>query len=315
MAFNLSEVDLEVYVATNTAVQAGLLTVIVIPAFTLSIICTVAIIFTQVINWQMRVSLVNIFATEVINWLGYTVEYLTFAPRALDKPNTIYSCRFFVSFLITAGMQKFAAITLYSIMVYVFLKYGVKKLKWYMIVPSLVITWIVSISIGILPFFNQFTLFNNNGFCRNLTTARLYHIVIGGFLSSAVIGSCIIVVFSIISYRFLKKNTLDGNVEVKRAVSKNLFYLAVAAVVTTISQIFPVFSPLIRTILPDYRYFIAWNYFLRVIVSFPNIATPIVAIYALKPVKLAIKNAFKKIFKRNNAIAPEPSSPSTEPQQ
>ena len=32
-------------------------------------------------------------------------------------------------------MQKFAAITIYSIMVYVFLKYGVKKLKWYAMSP------------------------------------------------------------------------------------------------------------------------------------------------------------------------------------
>ena len=219
------------------------------------------------------------------------MEYLGFTPTALDKANTIYSCRTFVSLLITAAVQKFSTITVYSIMVYVFLKYGVKKLKWYVIFPSLVITWALSISIGILPFFNQFELFNNNGFCRNLTSARLYYVVIGSFLSSAIIGSCIIVFFSIVSYRFLKKNTLEGNVEVKKAVSKNLFYLAVVAVLTTISQIFPTFSPLIRSILPDYRYFIAWNYFLRVFLNFPNIATPIVAIYALKPVKLAIKNA------------------------
>ena len=105
MAFNLSEVDLEVYVAANTAVQAGLLAVIVIPAFTLSIICTVAIIFTQVINRQMRVALViNIFVTEVIHWLGYTVEYLGFAPRALDRPNAIYSCKIFLFSIISVPL-------------------------------------------------------------------------------------------------------------------------------------------------------------------------------------------------------------------
>ena len=305
MAFNLSEVDLDLYVATNTAVQAGLLVVIVLPALILTIICSVAISFTYIINWQMRVVLVNIFITEVINWLGYTVDYLGFAPRALNE-NSLFSCRIFVSLLITAGMQKFAAIAVYSIMVYIFLKYGIKKLKWYMIFLSLVITWAVSIAIGILPYFDQFELFNNNGFCRNLTTAVLYPIVIGGFLCSAIIGSCIIVFFSIISYRFSKKNTLEGNVDVKRAVAKNLFYLAVAAVLATISQIFPSFSPLIRSVLPDYRYFIAWNYILRVIISFPNIATPIVAIYALKPVQLAIKNSFKKICKQNNTVIPAP---------
>jgi hypothetical protein len=103
----------------------------------------------------------------------------------------------------------------------------------------------------------------------------------------------------------LKKNTLEGNVDVKKAVSKNLFYLAAAVVVTTICQILPSFSPLIRLILPDYRYSIAYNYFLRLVINAPNIATPIIAIYALKPVQLAMKNAFKKILcKGNNTVAP-----------
>ena len=110
MAFNLSEVDFELYVAANTAVQAGLLAVIVLPAATLSIICSVVISFTHTITWPMRVTLVNIFISEVINWLGYTVEYLAFAPRALHKKNSLVSCRIYYSCVIIAGIQKFAAI-------------------------------------------------------------------------------------------------------------------------------------------------------------------------------------------------------------
>jgi hypothetical protein len=305
MAFNLSEVDFDLYIATNAAVQGGLLVVIVLPAFILSVICSVAISFTYIINWQMRVALVNIFATEVIHWLGLVVDYLAFAPRALDMDNSIVSCRIFYSCVITAGIQKFIAIVIYSIMVYIFLKYGVKKLKWYVISSSLVITWAVSITIGILAYFDQFEVFNNNGFCRIVTTALFYHITISFFLASAVIGSSVIVFFSILSYRFLKKNILEGNVAVKKAVSKNLFFLAAAAVFTTICQIFPSFSPLIRSILPDYRYFIAYNYLLRLLIIFPNIATPIIAICALKPVQLAIKHSFTKILcKQNKTVAP-----------
>ena len=305
MAFNFSEIDFEFYVAANTVVQAGLLAVVVLPAVTLSIICSVAISFTYVINWQMRVTLVNIFATEVFHLLGYTVEYLAFAPRALDKENSLVSCRIFFSCIILASIQKFAAIVFYSIMVYLFLKHGVKKLKWYKISSSLVITWAVSITIGILAYFDHFEVFNNNGFCRIVTTALFYHVTISFFLSSAIIGSAITVFFSILSYRFLKKNTLEGNVDVKKAVSKNLFFLAVAAVFTTVCQTLPSFSPIIRLNLPDYRYFIAYNYLLRLLINFPNITTPIIAIYALKPVQLAIKNAFKKIVcKRNNTVTP-----------
>ena len=305
MAFNLSEVDFELYVAANTAVQASLLAVVVLPAVTLSIICFVAVIFTYVINWQMRVALVNIFATEVFHWLGYTVEYLAFSTRALDKENSLVSCRIFYSCVIIAGIQKFAAIVFYSIMVYLFLKHGVKKLKWYVFFLSLVITWAGSSTIGILAYFEPFEIFNNNGFCRTVTTALFYHVTIIPLLGSAVVGSTITVFFSILTYRFLKKNTLEGNVEVKKAVSKNLFFLAIASVVTTICQILPSTAPLTRLILPDYRYFIAYNYLLRLVINFPNIATPIIAIYALKPVQLAIKHAIKKIScKKNNTVAP-----------
>ena len=69
MAFNFSEVDFEPYVAANTAAQAGLLVVIVLPAIILCIICSVTITFAYAIIWQMRVALVNIFASEVFHWL------------------------------------------------------------------------------------------------------------------------------------------------------------------------------------------------------------------------------------------------------
>ena len=241
MAFNFSEIDFELYVAANTAVQAGLLAVVVLPAVTLSIICSVAISFTYVINWQMRVTLVNIFTTEVFHLLGYTVEYLAFAPRALDKENSLVSCRIFLSCIIFASIQKFAAIVFYSIMVYLFLKHGVKKLKWYKISSSLVITWAVSITIGILVYFDHFGLSNNNGFCSVVTTSLFFYVTISFVLSSAIIGSAITVFFSILSYRFLKKNTLEGNVDVKKAVSKNLFSLPWQRFLPLYVRHFPVF--------------------------------------------------------------------------
>jgi hypothetical protein len=171
MAFNLSEVDLDLYIAANAAVQVSLLVVIILPAAIFSIICSVAIGFTFIINWQMRVVLINIFATEVFHWLGYTVEHLAFAPRVLDKENSIVSCRVFFFLIITASTQKIAAIVIYSIIVYVFLKYGVKKIKWYVISLALVITWAVSVTIGILLCFDQFAVFSNNGYCAVNTTA------------------------------------------------------------------------------------------------------------------------------------------------
>ena len=76
-AFNLSEVDFDTYVAANIAVQACLLVVIVLPTLTLTIICSVAISFTQVINWQLRVALLNIFLEHIIAPRNSTTAKLT----------------------------------------------------------------------------------------------------------------------------------------------------------------------------------------------------------------------------------------------
>ena len=76
-AFNLSEVDFDAYVVANTAVQACLLVIIVLPALTLTIICSVAISFTQVINWQLRVALLNIFLEHIIAPRNSTTAKLT----------------------------------------------------------------------------------------------------------------------------------------------------------------------------------------------------------------------------------------------
>ena len=63
---DMSEVDIDVYIAVNSAIHPELFLIVHVVALALAlcITCAVAIIFT---HWQMRVALVNILASEVCN--------------------------------------------------------------------------------------------------------------------------------------------------------------------------------------------------------------------------------------------------------
>ena len=142
MPFNFSGVgfDSDVYITVNSGLHVGLFLAIIAPALVLCMVCAMAIVTTSDINWQMRVLLFNIFSVEVCNWLAFSVEFLGFPSRALNVDDTLYSCRIFLSLLITSTIQKYFAISFYSIMVYLFLKYGVKKLNLCVIISFVVVT-------------------------------------------------------------------------------------------------------------------------------------------------------------------------------
>ena len=77
------------------------------------------------------------------------------------------------------------------------------------------------------------------------------------------------------------------------------------------TQVLSGIVPLIRAawIMMDYSPIIidvSVRYLLRILQNFPNFATPIVAIYYLRPVRLAMKKSLKKILCKHNEVTPVP---------
>ena len=67
---------------------------------------------------------------------------------------------------IRSGLLKFASTSTYAVGVYVFIKHGDKKLKKYIIIPYIVVTWIVVIpTVGVPPYLEDYGAQNVKGFC------------------------------------------------------------------------------------------------------------------------------------------------------
>ena len=155
-----------------------------------------------------------------------------------------------------------------------------------------------SIAIGLLPVFSLFEISVNNGFCDSNPTSPLFRALIGVSLPTIIALLSVTIVFSLLTYCYAKKNLLEDNVEIKKAVAKNLYYFAIASIFTLIYNVAPSASPSIKAALRDQGItaVVATNYFFQVFFVLPSVASPIAAIIILKPLRPAMKQGFSKCF-------------------
>lgn len=303
MAFNLTGIDEDSYFVVSSAVNVSLFSTIILIPLLLCLLCLVALALAT-INLKVKVLLMNIFVVEVCNQLRYTVLYLGFPARILQLPGD-YSCHVFYGLSTAALQQKFIATALYAIMVFVFIKYGEKRLKWRVIIPMITVSWIATIATsGTLPFYaSEYGHQTINGFCIVNPQSPVFISVMSVIMLIVVICLIIIVIFCILIFVYIKKNIIEENAEVKKAVSKVLFYLLLSSVLAFVNNVIPMLNPAIKRALADRNVvdFLAVDYLFRVVFNLPAIATPIVSIILLKPIRIAMQRLFCVCCKHTTA--------------
>lgn len=251
MAFNLTGMNVDLYFSVNIAINVGIFSLLILPSFILCLLCVVALLFAEEINWPMRVLIINILASEIVFWVAFSFLILGFVPRLYITDEGSISCRIAYSLAITSSLTKFSAVAFYAINVFIFIRYGLKMVKWSIIVPYVVISWTFSFAVSSLPFLNHLEILVNNGFCDGNPSSPVFGVIVATTLLVIVIMLAITLVFSLLTYCYVKKNVLEDNVEIKRAVSKNLYYFAIASIFTLLYNVAPSASPSIKTALRD----------------------------------------------------------------
>ena len=291
--FNISGVNPELFFNYNLGFGISLFSVFVLPPFLLSLLCVVSLIFTKKINKKIRVLFINIFAAEICSCLHNSFLCLGFPVRFRYQDTT--TCKLFLSAFMVAAEQKFTAGTLYAINIYLLAKYGEKKLKWHVIMPYIIISWMASAIFGMLPYNNEFGVITTQGFCTANTDSHLLQITVLVLFASTALFLCIQVFFSIITAIYIKKHTLEGNSDIKKAVAKVLIYLLATSVLSYINNIVPSTIPFIREALQidDIFSFLALYYITVILVNIPTIAIPIVTLVFMKPIRTTLCRIYR----------------------
>ena len=192
----------------------------------------------------------------------------------------------------------FSSKSIFAVNVYLFIKYGEKKLKWNVILPFIITTWIIATTLGVPPYFSE--IITLNGFC---TSAEALSAVYIGTLVFFIIGALFFLSIEIICFIltviYMKRNVLEGNTSVKKAFTKLIGYMAVASVLSFINSFLPSLIPLAVGYLTKQQSnlmtFLAIKYTTRVLPNITASATPFAAIILLKPVCDAIKTMGMKV--------------------
>ena len=294
---------------TLVSVNYSIFFVVVLPSLLLSLLCALAVTLptSRVINKKIRFILINILISDIINWFSFTGYYLGWSTAHLIRTEEDILCKISIFFFTVANVQKFTTCASYSLNVYIFIKYGEKKLKWYALVSYFVATWIVSVILGITPFFDVSSVIANNGFCIVNADSLVFKIAIAFILVIAVFFLCFQLVCSLLTIMYVKKNALEGNTAVKKAVAKMLACLTAASILSFISIIIPIVTLFIPY--NKLTYVIIYHVLRRLLLIIPTITTPIVTMMLLKPIRVAMMKISKKVFcfcRPNNQIAPAP---------
>ena len=139
--------------------------------------------------------------------------------------------------VVTGNGIKVGTITLYSILVYVFMRNNIKKVKWYMVAIPMSVMWVILLVFGssgfiFIPAQDRPEAFVFKGFCPQFVSSSeqlilvlaLGQLGIGWLLGAFLCGS-IIATFSILIFCYMTKNSLDSD-RIKKAVAKNLLFLS-----------------------------------------------------------------------------------------
>ena len=318
-SLNFSGVDLKVYFDANTAATISIFTFLVLPPFLLCLLCVLALVLAKDINVKIRFLLINIFTAETLNWLSFFIMYLGWPARFINGEFIL--CKLLISLNVSSGLLKFASTSTYAVGVYVFIKHGDKKLKWYIIIPYIVVTWIVVIpTVGVPPYLEDYGAQNVKGFCA--PNGLFSGIFSGSYIATGVlltVGALfflsIELLFCILTFIYIKRNALKGDTSVQKAIAKVVGYMAVVSVLSFIGSVPPYFIAIIfPIIIPDISLatFLAGNYVARLLANITAFPTPIVTIILLKPVREAIKTMSKKVYtcchKNREATTEEHSS-------
>ncbi len=164
--------------------------------------------------------------------------------------------------------------------------------------PGIIVSWTAILLIfGILPYFSLFGIINSNGFCTRDADSILFIASIPFGVLLTVICLSIVSVCCILTGIYIKRNVLEDNVEIKKAVAKILLYLTIVSVISFVSGLLPAATPAIREATRASSGTVGElviNYTLRVIYTITSIATPFITIILLKPLRTAVLTYWEK---------------------
>ena len=293
MSFNITGFKPDIFFAFNTAIHITLFAVLALPAVLLHALIIVGLLLAKDIKWQIKTTLINIFIAQFVTTVGTSFYYIGYPIRA--KTANPVSCDIGLGLLMTGFLSDVSATALYAITVFLFIKYGPKKMKWYVLVIYIAVSWTVYSIFGLLIATRAGGgAISSNGFCVYDESVDDSLPLVGEAAVGLVlfVNVCLVTIFGILTC-CVRKNVSTENTDTKRAITKVLLYHSVKMLFLIGQFLFSAIAPIFQSpqsSKKDIVVFLVLEYIIiDVAVEVTALLTDIVSFCTLKPLRDALK--------------------------
>ena len=173
------------FLAVHSSLAVLFYATIHLPTQVLGALYLVALLRAKGIHSKMKVILINNLIPDLLITVSSSFFYALHPLRAYVIGGRIISC-VISSFGFSIGqLDNILATPLFAFAVYVFVKYGLKKLKWYAIAGYILASWGISVASVVPLAWNVESFRSSNGFCENDRSPRSVYFLLSvcpGFL-------------------------------------------------------------------------------------------------------------------------------------
>ena len=226
---------------------------------------------------------------EFVTTVGASFYYIGYPIRA--KTANPVSCDIGLGVLVTGFLSNTSATALYAITVFLFIKYGPKKMKLYVLVTYIVTSWTVSAILGLVFATSAVGgAISSNGFCvyddESLPVGEAAVVLV------LLVNLCLVTIFGVLTC-CVRKNVSRGNTDTKRAITKVLLYHSLKMLFLIGQFIFIAIAPIFQSpqsSKEDIVVFLVLEYiFIDAAVEVVTLVTGVVYFCTLKPLRDALK--------------------------
>ena len=266
------------------------------PVTVLDLLLLVAIATEKSLPKTVKIVLANLLIACLVAALGLTMISLAKIILILCNcsEHSDGACRVMFWLITGGGAARLSFMATYAVLIYIIVKFQVKGISSYRIWFAVVIVWIISMGYNAVIFSPEILEVafvdgvtctpHSSGFATYLYTG-IYIVIfcIGGFTLTAVIP--------IVTLRFIKKNTITGDVSIHRAMAKFSLFLLIGNIINFLGQALPlIFTLASPKGEENYVAEKAINYLEGLIIDISLYPTPILMLIYFKPLR-------KQLFK------------------
>ncbi len=290
MLFNITDTLEEEFIIAYSALSTFLFFILVIPVLLICALCVLTIAGSNYLDGKVRAFLYNIFAIEICNWVAFAIFFVSFPVPSQENTDESTTCSIIISMFITATLQNISTVTVFTVMVFVYLKFGIPGLKQNVIMSCIGVSWMATLSTSMTPYIFGYRDINHSGFCEVNQDSEWHETYF--FAACVQVGICMSIIAVFIFMIMLKTTATIREEGIRKMFIKLIILLVVIAIFRFNINILPFRIPTgeNRLYLPEHQVIATSVIFLlRVVVNLPSLVVPIGIVVYYKPSDNAVK--------------------------